>query len=60
MNKIKAFFKGIGREAKRVRWPKGKRLVSLIGSFFVYAVFFGLFLMACDFLVIQLLNGIGV
>ena len=60
MDKIKAFFKGVVREAKRVRWPNGKRLAGLIATFFVYAIFFGLFLMVCDFLVIQLLNGLVV
>jgi preprotein translocase SecE subunit len=56
MNKIKNFLIGVYVEGKRVRWPRGQELQGMIVTVLAYALFFGLVLIAYDFIVIQLLR----
>ena len=56
MHKIKNYFIGVFKEGKKVRWNHGHEFASQLGTVFSYAIFFGLFLVIMDFLVINLLN----
>lgn len=57
MKKIKAFFKGIKKEASMVRWPSAKEMLkySLVVLFLM--VFFGIFFYGLD-LVFTFLKGL--
>jgi preprotein translocase subunit SecE len=59
MVKVKHFFAGVLREAKRVRWPKGEDLQHYTTTVLGYTLFFGLFLVLTDYLVIRLLQMIN-
>ena len=48
MKKIKAFFKGVNKERKTVRWPNGKTLVNYSIITIVMLLFFGLFFYGLD------------
>ena len=48
MKKINAFFKGVNKESKAVRWPDGKLLVKYSCITIVMLVFFGLFFYGLD------------
>ena len=48
MDKIKNFFIGVGKEAKRTHWPKGKDMVKKSVITLVMIAFFGLFFYALD------------
>jgi preprotein translocase SecE subunit len=56
MNRIKGFLLGVYTEGKRVRWPRGEQLQKMVLTVLAYAIFFGLVLLAYDFIVIQLLR----
>lgn len=56
---IKNFFKGVYKEMKRVRWPKGEVLVKTVATVIVFAIFFGAYLVLTDYTVLQLLQAIG-
>ncbi len=53
---------GISKEAKRVRWPKTKDLISDSVEVIIFTVAFMLFFTACEFVIANLLRlaGIGV
>lgn len=59
MIKVKHFFAGVLREAKRVRWPKGDDLQQYTATVLGYSLFFGLFLVLTDYVVIRLLQMIN-
>ena len=48
MDKIKAFFAGVRKEASRVHWPKGKELVKYSVVCLVLIAFFALFFFILD------------
>ena len=48
MKKIKAFFKGVKKEGKTVRWPDGKGLAKYSCITVLMLVFFGLFFYGLD------------
>ncbi|MEF9967927.1 MAG: preprotein translocase subunit SecE [Longicatena sp.] len=53
-------FSGVTKEAKRVRWPKMKDLVSSTGEVLIFVVFFGAFFVGCEFLITFFLKMIGI
>lgn len=58
-SKMKNYFIGVFKEGKKVRWAKGKDLAYSIATVFGYAVFFGVFLVIVDYLIINLLKVIN-
>ena len=48
--KIKAFFKGIVKEGKMVRWPKGKDMLKYSSVVLLMMVFFGVYFYGLDFI----------
>lgn len=42
------YFKGVGREAKRIRWPKREEFLPAVGVVICIAVFAALFLVLED------------
>ena len=48
MKKIKAFFKGVKKEGKMVRWPSGKELLKYSVMVLILMAFFGLFFYLLD------------
>ena len=59
MNKFTNYCVGVVKEAKRIRWPKGKDFTSHIAKVFSYIIFFALWLVLCDLLVSQLLQWVN-
>ena len=57
MNKISRYFRGVGEEARRVRWPDQKTLWHAVGIVLLIAVGFSLFIYLCDLLTIQIMKG---
>lgn len=51
---------GIQKEAKRVRWPKGKDIRLSSAEVILFTAFFALFFIGCDLLVTFLLRMIGI
>ncbi|MFA6829245.1 MAG: preprotein translocase subunit SecE [Bacilli bacterium] len=56
MKKISRYFRGVGEEARRVRWPDQKTLWKYVAIVLVIAVGFALFIYACDALTIQIMK----
>ena len=50
MKKIKAFFKGIKKEAKMVRWPNAKDMLKYSVMVLALMLFFGLYFYLLDVL----------
>ena len=50
MKKIKAFFKGVKKEGKMVRWPNGKDMVKYSSVVLFLMVFFGVYFYGLDLL----------
>ena len=48
MKKIKAFFKGVAKEAKKTRWPHKKEMIKYSGATLVLLVFFAAFFYLLD------------
>ena len=48
MKKIKDFFKGVKKEGKSIRWPKGKELFKYSYITIIMLAFFGLFFYSLD------------
>lgn len=48
MKKIVGYFRGVGQEAKRVRWPKSKELLGAILVVLVITIIAGIFLVLED------------
>ncbi|MDY4788354.1 MAG: preprotein translocase subunit SecE [Bacilli bacterium] len=56
MSKIKNYFIGVFKEGKKVRWAKGEEFAKSVATVFGYAIFFGLFLVIVDYLIINILK----
>ena len=54
--KFKNYLIGVVNEGKRVRWPKGSQFREDIAVVLGYTIFFALFLMMSDALVIRILQ----
>ncbi len=54
------FFKGVFKEASRVRWPKFSELMVNTGKVLVFCVLFAVFFILCDAVVSELLLLIGI
>jgi len=54
--KLKKYFRGVIAEGKRVRWPHGAEFRKNVATVFAYTIFFALFLVLADALVIRLLQ----
>lgn len=50
--KIVKYFKGVGKEAKRIRWTDKKDLVKYSICTLVFVLFFGLYFYAIDWIVL--------
>jgi len=57
MKKIKNYFKGVGLEARRIRWPKRKQLWQSVGVVCVITVVSALLIYFEDWLAIQVMKG---
>lgn len=53
-------FDGIMKEAKRIRWPKAKELMSTMTEVLIFVAFFGIFFVICEFLITFFLRMIGI
>lgn len=49
MKSILRYFKGVGREAKRIKWPESNKFISAIIVVVIIAVFAGVFLSLEDY-----------
>ena len=54
------YFKGVVREAKKIRWPKKNDLLTNSVQVVVFTAFFAVFFYLCQFLVSICLKLIGV
>ena len=59
MQSVKNYIYGVFREAKRIRWIRGEGMRRAFFTVLAYAIFFGLFLVLSDFLVLRLLQSIN-
>ena len=50
--RILKYFKGVGKEFKRIRWTDGKDLVKSSICTLVFVIFFGLYFYAIDWIVL--------
>lgn len=57
MRKIKSYFKGVGLEIRRVRWPKKKQLWTSVGVVCIITIVAGLAIYFEDWLTIQVMKG---
>jgi len=58
MNKITRYFKGVGEEARRVRWPDQKTLWKAVGIVLVISIVCALFIALFDYLTVQIMRAI--
>ena len=47
---IGRYFKGVGKETKRIKWTSGKELVKYSIATVVFVIFFGLYFYAIDWI----------
>ena len=52
--KIAGYFKGVGKEIKRIRWTSGKELLKYSIASICFLVFFGLYFYIIDVIVVLL------
>lgn len=57
MNKISKYFRGVGEEARRIRWPDQKTLWKSVGIVLLIAVGFALYIYLCNLLALQIMKG---
>jgi len=57
MNKIRNYFKGVGSEARRVRWPQKKVLWNAVAVVTIITVFAGLVIFFEDWLTVRVMQG---
>lgn len=57
MNKIRNYFKGVGIEARRVRWPRKKALWSAVAVVTIITVVAALAIFFEDWLTVQVMKG---
>ncbi len=53
-------FSGITKEIKKIRWPQKNDLFSNSSQVIIFTLFFGLFFIACEFIISLLLRLLGV
>jgi preprotein translocase SecE subunit len=51
LNNIKKYFKGVGKEIKRIRWTTGKELAKYSLTAVLFMLFLGVYFYAIDILV---------
>lgn len=51
---------GIAKEVKRIRWPKTADLTNSSAEVILFCVFFGVFFVACEFVITFFLKLIGI
>ncbi|MFI3284801.1 MAG: preprotein translocase subunit SecE [Erysipelotrichaceae bacterium] len=51
---------GISKEIKRIRWPKTTELIRYSQEVLIFCIFFGVFFVACEFLITFALKVIGI
>ncbi len=56
---IAAFFRGVVREGKKVRWPKRKDMYENTATVLIFCAFFGLFFSAGYVIAQSILKAIG-
>lgn len=56
MKKLTKYFRGVGEEARRIRWPDQKTLWKSVGIVLTIAIGFALFIYLCDLLTIQIMR----
>lgn len=56
MNKISRYFRGVGEEARRIRWPDGKTLFKAVAVVLVIAIICALAMSLFDFLSSQIMK----
>lgn len=56
MNRFRKYLIGVWDEGKRVRWAKGADFKESVATVFGYTIFFSLFLLLSDVVVIRLLQ----
>lgn len=56
MNKMTRYFRGVGEEARRVRWPNQKTLWKAVGIVLVISIVTALFIALFDWLTIQIMK----
>lgn len=56
MNKITKYFRGVGEEAKRVRWPGAKTLFKAVLVVLVISILCALFMVLFDFLASRIMK----
>lgn len=54
--RFKRYLIGVWDEGKRVRWAKGPEFREAVATVFAYSIFFALFLLLSDAIVIRLLQ----
>jgi preprotein translocase SecE subunit len=57
MNKISNYFKGVGQEARRVRWPSRQKLWKAVGTVCVITIVSSLAIFFLDWMVAQVIKG---
>jgi len=58
-NAIKRYFLGVGKEARRIRWPNASKLATATVTVLIFSAFFALGLFGFDWLVVKMLQSIG-
>lgn len=58
MSKFTRYFKGVGEEAKRVRWPNQKTLWKAVGIVLVISIVTALFIALFDYLTVQIMRAV--
>ncbi len=56
MNKFTRYFKGVGEEARRIRWPSQKELWRAVAIVLVITIVAALFIYLSDYLAIQIMK----
>jgi preprotein translocase SecE subunit len=57
MHKIKNYFKGVGEEARRVRWPHRKQLWTAVGVVCAITVISSLIILFDDWVTLEIMKG---
>jgi preprotein translocase SecE subunit len=57
MNKVTRYFKGVGEEAKRIRWPDQKTLWKAVGIVLLISIVSAGSIALSDWLAIQIMKG---
>ena len=58
MYKIKRYFEGVFKQAKKVRWPSKKEMIGYVSIVLVFVVISALALFADDFIIARILNAL--